>query len=201
MAKKKIGIMGGTFDPIHTGHLALAENVREALGLQEVLFIPAAQPPHKGGRAWAAAEQRYAMTLLATAAHPCFHVSRCELERKGPSYSYDTVRLLREEGGADIDLYFLTGSDEINSLAQWYRAEDLLRMACFVVTPRPGIVVDREGLRKSFGALTEKIIEVRTPYFEISSTDIRERLRAHRTIRYLVPPAVEEYIAKEGLYR
>lgn len=201
MAKKKIGIMGGTFDPIHTGHLALAENVREALDLQEVLFIPAAQPPHKGGRAWAAAEQRYAMALLATAAHPCFHVSRCELERQGPSYSYDTVRLLLDSCSADTALYFLTGSDEINSLAQWYRAEDLLRMVYFVVTPRPGIVVDREGLRKSFGALTEKIIEVRTPYFEISSTDIRERLRAHRTIRYLVPPAVEEYIAKEGLYR
>ncbi len=199
--RRKVGLMGGTFDPIHTGHLVLAEDVRDAFGLDEVLFIPSAQPPHKGGVATVPPEHRYVMTELATASNPFFRVSRIELDRKGPSYSWLTVTELQEKYGASTDFYFITGSDAINLLDTWHRAEDLLTRCHFIVSVREGVPLDEARLAKSFGALAkEHIHRLMTPALEISSTDIRERIRRGASIRYIVPDAVADYISKEGLY-
>ena len=199
--RRKVGIMGGTFDPIHVGHLVLAEDVRDAFGLDEVLFIPAAQPPHKGGVATASAEHRYIMTELATASNPHFIVSRMELDRKGPSYSWLTVTELQQQYGAHADFYFITGSDAINLLDEWHRGKDLLACCHFIVSVREGVPLDEARLARSFGALAkEHIHRLATPALEISSTDIRARIRRGASIRYLVPAAVADYITKEGLY-
>ena len=201
-ARRKVGIMGGTFDPIHTGHLVLAEDVRDMFGLDEVLFIPAAKPPHKGGIATVTPEHRYVMTELATASNPFFRVSRMELDRKGPSYSWLTVTELQERYGASTDFYFITGSDAINLLDEWHRAKDLLARCHFIVSVREGVPLDEERLAKSFGTLAaEHIHRLATPALEISSTDIRERLARGASIRYIVPDVVADYIRKEGLYR
>lgn len=199
---RRIGVMGGTFDPIHTAHLAIAEQVREAFGLDLVLFIPAANPPHKQGRNVAPAYHRLMMTQLATYSNPCFHVSKQELERKGPSYSLLTIRELQERYGAEAELYFITGSDTINELHTWYHIEELLGSCHFVGTTRPGAPVDKADLVKRFGCLAEeKIHFLAVPELEISSTDIRARVKSGKSIKYLVPAAVEEYIKKEGLYQ
>ena len=199
---RRIGIMGGTFDPIHIAHLAIAEQVREAFGLDLVLFIPAANPPHKQGRKVVPAYHRLMMTQLAVYSNPCFHVSKQELERTGPSYSLLTVRELQERYGANAELYFITGSDTINELHTWYHIEELLKSCHFVGTTRPGAPVDKEALVKCFGRLAEeKIHFLAVPELEISSTDIRERVRSGKSIKYLVPAAVEAYIIKEGLYQ
>ncbi|MCR5437916.1 MAG: nicotinate-nucleotide adenylyltransferase [Selenomonas sp.] len=199
---RRIGIMGGTFDPIHMAHLAIAEQVREAFALDLVLFIPAANPPHKQGRKVAPAYHRLMMTQLATYSNSCFHVSKQELERTGPSYSLLTVREVQEKYGADAELYFITGSDTINELHTWYHIEELLDSCHFVGTTRPGAPVDKEDLVKRFGRLAEeKIHFLAVPELEISSTDIRQRVRCGKSIKYLVPAAVEAYIRKEGLYQ
>lgn len=200
--RRSVGLMGGTFDPIHTGHLVLAEDVRDMFGLDEVLFIPAAKPPHKGGVATVTAEQRYLMAELATASNPAFHVSRMELDRQGPSYSWLTVTELQERYGASTDFYFITGSDAINLLDEWHRAHDLLARCHFIVSVREGVPLDEARLARSFGSLaTEHIHRLATPALEISSTDIRERLARGASIRYIVPDAVADYIYKEGLYQ
>ena len=200
--RRSVGLMGGTFDPIHTGHLVLAEDVRDMFGLDEVLFIPAAKPPHKGGVAVVTAEQRYLMAELATASNPAFHVSRMELDRQGPSYSWLTVTELQERYGASTDFYFITGSDAINLLDEWHRAHDLLERCHFIVSVREGVPLDEARLARSFGSLaTEHIHRLATPALEISSTDIRERLARGASIRYIVPDVVADYIYKEGLYQ
>lgn len=197
----RIGIMGGTFDPIHIAHLAIAEAVREEFSLDLVLFIPAANPPHKQGRKVEPAYHRLMMTQLATSSNPFFHVSKQELERTGPSYSLLTVREVQQRYGEAAELYFITGSDTINELHTWYHIEELLRECHFVGTTRPGAPVDEEALVRQFGALArEKIHFLAVPELEISSTVVRERVRAGKSIKYLVPPAVEAYIKKEGLY-
>ncbi|MDD6134529.1 MAG: nicotinate-nucleotide adenylyltransferase [Selenomonadaceae bacterium] len=199
---RRIGIMGGTFDPIHMAHLAIAEQVREAFTLDFVLFIPAANPPHKQGRKVVPAYHRLMMTQLAAYSNPCFHVSKQELERTGPSYSLLTVRELQEKYGADAELYFITGSDTINELHTWYHSEELLDSCHFVGTTRPGAPVDKKDLVKRFGRLAEeKIHFLAVPELEISSTDIRQRVHSGKSIKYLVPAAVEAYIIKEGLYQ
>ena len=203
MAKRqKIGLMGGTFDPIHTGHLVLAEDVRDEFGLDLVLFMPAANPPHKGGHGVASAEARYQMTLLGAAGNPYFAVSRRELDRKGPSYSLLTVTELQEKYGAAAELYFITGSDAINELDTWYHVDELLARCTFIVSEREGVPLNWGRLSTRFGALAERRIRrLSTPALEISSTDIRARVARGASIRYLVPDAVADYIYREGLYR
>ena len=201
--KLRLGIMGGTFDPIHMGHLIMAEAVRDEFGLDRVLFIPAAHPPHKQGR-WdlAGAEHRYRMTELAVRSNPYFDISDMELHRKEPSYSVVTIDRLRESYGQDAEFYFITGADAINELFTWYHAEELLEKCCFIAANRQGTELDMELLRSHFGELAEKRIhQLVTPAVEISSTDIRQRIHRGRSINYRVPAAVEEYIDKEGLYR
>ena len=197
----RLGIMGGTFDPIHSGHLMTAEAVRDALSLSEVLFIPSARPPHKRGRDVAPAMHRLMMTELATRSNPYFRTSSMELRREGPSYAVDTVaELQRRYGSAEI--YFITGADAVNELATWFHAEELLTRCHFVAATRQGTELDADALAEHFGALgLGRIHRVATPALEISSTDIRRRIREGRSIRYLVPSEVEEYIEREGLYR
>lgn len=198
----RIGIMGGTFDPIHAGHLITAECVRDALQLETVLFIPAAQPPHKRNRPVTAARHRYVMTELAICSNPHFRVSDVELRRQGPSYTIDTIHALAAQYPQGTEFYFIIGADAINELATWHEVDALLTSCHFITATRQGCQLDTAGLRARFGAAgMAHIHPVETPQLEISSTVIRERVHAGASIRYLVPQAVREYIEKEGLYR
>lgn len=200
--KRKIGIMGGTFDPIHTGHLVTAEAVRIEYGLERVLFIPAANPPHKQKSHVTSATQRYIMTVMATYSNPYFYASAIELERPGLSYSIDTLGALIEEYGDETDFYFITGADAVADLPTWYRIDELLELCYFIAATRPGCVYSLDDIIQEFGPRgQERIRRLATPELEISSTDIRERVKQGRSIKYIVPESVESYILKEGLYR
>lgn len=198
----KIGIMGGTFDPIHVGHLVTAEAVRIEYHLDKVLFIPAGNPPHKQGQQVTPAFHRYIMTAMATYSNPYFHVSAVELEREGPSYTIDTIRTLLGMYGGATEFYFITGADAVGDLPTWRDIDTLLGLCRFVATARPGCVSALDDVIRHFGAKgAERILRLDTPELEISATDIRERVKNGRSIKYIVPESVENYILKEGLYR
>lgn len=199
---QRIGLMGGTFDPIHLAHLHIAEEAREAFGLDKVLFIPAAQPPHKQGRKIASAAQRIKMVELAIAGNGHFSLDLLEMERQGPSYSWLTVQELQEKLGREAELYFITGSDSINDLPTWSHPKELVGACQFIGTTRPEVPFDEELLLNFFGPeLRRHIHELAVPRMEISSTLIRERVASGQSIRYLVPASVADYIEKEGLYK
>lgn len=198
----RIGILGGTFDPIHYGHLVAAENVRHHFGLQRVFFVPAGHPPHKEGREVTAGDHRYMMAVLATVSNPHFFVSRLELDRPGPSYTIGTLRTFRHEyPGADI--HFVTGVDAILDLPTWEEPEALLNLARFVAVARPGYPTGRfEAFHRSLAPfLPDRVAYLEIPELAISSSDLRLRVREGRPITYLVPEAVASYIHKQGLYR
>jgi nicotinate-nucleotide adenylyltransferase len=184
------GVLGGTFDPIHLGHLRAAEAVREALGLERVLFVPAAEPPHRPEPV-ASRLDRFAMVALATASHPDFVVSDLELRREGPSYSVDTLEALAARTGGPLVL--ILGSDALADLPGWHRVERVLELARIAVLERPGRPSRAE-------APTWQVERVAAPLLEVSSSEVRERLRSGRGVRYLVPDAVADYIAKRELY-
>lgn len=194
--------MGGTFDPIHHGHLLAAESAREAFGLSKVVFVPAARPPHKAEKDLTPARHRLAMALLATLSNPHFSVSDLEVNRAGPSFTVDTLaefhRLFPRHA-----LHFITGADAILEITAWRDWVGMLRLARFIAVARPGYPSGRlEPLRSSLPAdLRSRIHYLEIPGLSISSSEIRERVRAGGTIRYLLPESVERYIAKEGLYR
>ena len=197
----KMGIMGGTFDPIHLGHLATAEAVREIFTLDEILFIPAARPPHKRGRKVADGKHRLAMTILATRSNKFFKVSDMELKRTGLSYTLDTMNELHKIFGSTTELFFIIGADSLADLSKWHEAKTLVEKCHFIATTRHGVDIDFSSVRNYFGAAAiEHIHRVTTPGLEISSTDLREKIRLGRSIKYLVPEAVEEYILRERLY-
>ena len=197
----KMGIMGGTFDPIHLGHLATAEAVREIFTLDEILFIPAARPPHKRGRKVADGRHRLAMTILATRSNKFFKVSDMELKRTGLSYTLDTMNELHKIFGSTTELFFIIGADSLADLSKWHEAKTLVEKCHFIATTRHGVDIDFSAVRNYFGAAAiEHIHRVTTPGLEISSTDLREKIRLGRSIKYLVPEAVEEYILREELY-
>jgi nicotinate-nucleotide adenylyltransferase len=192
--------MGGTFDPIHYGHLVVAEVARREFDLERVVFVPSGDPPHKQGVPMTPAERRYEMTLLATASNPWFDCSRRELERSGPSYSVTTLHEYLAEGGPDRELFFITGADAILEILTWHEADEVIRLCRFIAATRPGY--DLERLRRVLpAAYLERIDELAVPGVLVSSTDLRQRVRECRPIRYLVPELVEEYIRKFGLYR
>ncbi|MEG1914335.1 MAG: nicotinate-nucleotide adenylyltransferase [Acidaminococcaceae bacterium] len=202
MNRKKLGIMGGTFDPIHNGHLETAEFVYQQLELDKIIFIPAYIAPHKVGIEVASAPDRFAMTVLATRECPHFTVSEMELVRQGISYTYDTVVALLEEYGKDYDLYLIIGADSVTGLDTWHRIEELLRLCKFVAATRPGFAPTVDKVIEYFGELGRtQITWLNTPEMDISSTDIRQRIRAQQAITGLVPPAVEQYILTKDLYR
>ena len=190
----KLGLMGGMFDPIHFGHLRAAENAREALGLDQVAFVPAAVPPHRAAPA-ASAIDRYAMVALATAADPGFIPWDGEIRRGGPSYTIDTAEaLLGENPGAALTL--IVGSDNLALLRQWKEPERLLALCSVAVVGRPG-----EGTGGTAGLDPARFVHVEGSHLPIASSALRERVREGRSVRYLVPDAVAGYIEKRGLYR
>ena len=200
MGKKRVGIFGGTFDPIHIGHLIVAETIMDEFHLDKVVFIPAAVPPHKLDKQISPAKHRYMMTMLATCSNPRFQVSDMEMHRQGPSYSRDTLAQLIEEHGRDTEFHFIVGADSVENLHTWNRIDELLTMCHFIGASRPGCMPDMEKIAQRFGPLAEKIHCLETPELEISSTEIRHRVGQKRTIRYIVPETVEQYIYKEKLY-
>ncbi len=198
-----VGVMGGTFDPIHYGHLVTAEEARVQFGLDQVLFVPNRYPPHKSLDGVSDPEHRYRMTLLATATNPHFAVSRIEIDRPGPSYTIDTIRQLRQTYAAG-ELFYITGADAILQIVRgaWERAAELLTLCQFIAASRPGFPIDAHDLRRFnvTGTLLANIHVMEIPALAISSTDIRRRVAEGRPIRYLVPEPVEVYIHKHGLY-
>ena len=199
--QRRIGIMGGTFDPIHIGHLVTAEAVRVEYQLDEVIFIPAANPPHKNEDSVTKAMHRYIMTAMATYSNPFFHVSAIEMERPGPSYTIDTIYALKKQYGANTDLFFITGADTIQEIPTLDRIEELLGLCHFIAATRQGCKITLEQIKDHFGQLgKEKIHRLNTPELEISSTDIRDKVKNMISIKYLVPESVEKYIYKEKLY-
>jgi nicotinate-nucleotide adenylyltransferase len=187
--------MGGTFDPIHLGHLRAAETAREELGLDRVSFVPARTPPHRPGPLSSPLD-RFAMVALATAGNPRFEASDLELRRDGPSYTVDTVIALREERPED-EVVVIVGSDTFPEMATWKDPERLFALCTVAVVVRPGQAGEAAPAPRSRG----RVEEVAGPSLAVSSTEIRQRVREGRSIRYLVPEAVADYIAKQGLYR
>jgi nicotinate-nucleotide adenylyltransferase len=196
-----IGIFGGTFDPPHLGHLILAETCADALGLERVLWVPAADPPHKHSAPLSAAAHRAAMVQAAIADNPRFVFSRVDLDRPGPHYSADMVRLIGEQYPG-ITLYFLMGGDSLHDLPTWRAPERLLASCRLAVTRRPddGLDAALPALYKQLPALEGVVAFVPAPLIEISGSEIRQRVRERRSIRYRVPDAVAACIAREGLY-
>lgn len=202
MKKRKIGLLGGTFDPIHLGHLLTADFVLKALDLEKIIFIPANHPPHKTELKVTPAQDRYIMTILATTHNPKFRVSDIELKREGLSYTIDTIKRFVAKYGDSAEFYFILGADAIADLEKWEKFEDLLQLCYFVAATRPGFMDKVLQAKKRFGKLGEqKIIWLDTPELNISSTDIRNRVKQNLPIRYIVPDVVENYIYKEGLYK
>lgn len=191
--------MGGTFDPIHHGHLVTAEEALWQFDLGEVLFVPTGQPWMKHEQGVSPAEDRYLMTVIATSSNPRFRVSRLEIDREGPTYSVDTLRSLRERYGPGTELFFVTGADAILEIFQWKDADQAFELAHFIAATRPGYDLSRFDQERA--AEHPKITVMDIPALAISSTDIRERVAKGRPIRYLVPEGVKSYIEKAGLYR
>jgi nicotinate-nucleotide adenylyltransferase len=198
----KKGILGGTFDPIHNGHLAIVEEVRRRLSLGEVIFVPVGCPRLKPARPVATPEQRLHMVRLAISGSPYYKLSTVEIERPGPSCSVDTVAELREQlDKKDGELYFILGQDSLAGLPHWREPERLVRMCRLVAVPRPGHPLpDLKALEASVPGLAESLIRLDAPHIDISASDIRERVSRGLPIRHLVPEAVADYIAEQGLY-
>jgi nicotinate-nucleotide adenylyltransferase len=188
--------MGGTFDPVHHGHLVAASEVQASFNLDEVLFVPTGQPWQKSDRQVTSAEHRYLMTVIATAANPRFNVSRVDIDRDGPTYTIDT---LRDLGASlpDADLYFITGADALTEIFTWRDAADLFTLAHFVGCTRPGYEMHTDSLS---GIPAERVTILEIPALAISSTDCRERTASGQPVWYLVPDGVVQYIAKHNLY-
>jgi nicotinate-nucleotide adenylyltransferase len=191
---ERVGIMGGTFDPIHHGHLVAASEVATLFGLDEVIFVPTGEPWQKSARRVSPAEHRYLMTVIATASNPRFWVSRVDIDRAGPTYTIDTIRDIGEQRPG-ADLYFITGADALAQILSWKDAADALKLATFVGVTRPGYDLSDEHLPHDSVTLLD------VPAMAISSSDCRARVAAGRPVWYLVPDGVVQYISKHRLYR
>ena len=191
---RRIGIMGGTFDPVHHGHLVAASEVAYTFELDEVIFVPTGQPYQKDRREVSPAEDRYLMTVIATASNPRFWVSRVDIDRPGPTYTIDTLRDLRDQVDSLDEFFFITGADALAEILTWQDADELFRLAHFVGCTRPGHRLSNKGLPDG------KVSLVEIPALAISSTGCRDRVRAGEPVWYLVPDGVVQYIAKRGLY-
>ena len=188
---ERLGVMGGTFDPIHYGHLVTAEEALHQFDLASVVFVPTGRPWMKEHEVVSPPEDRYLMTVIATASNPRFQVSRMEVDRDGPTYTVDTLRGLKTE--FDADLFFISGADAILEIVQWKEPDELFALAHFIAATRPGYDI------AAFDA-HPAITVMNIPALAISSTDVRSRVRSGRPIRYLVPEGVNSYVAKAGLY-
>jgi nicotinate-nucleotide adenylyltransferase len=200
--KVKIGILGGTFDPVHIGHLAVANEARARLGLFQVVFVPAGQPWLKAAVAISDAGHRLGMVRLAIAGMPYLRSSTMELDREGPTYTIDTIRDLKKERGGNVELFFIIGWDNLLDLPRWHRPQELVSLCRLVAVPRVGIPVpDLDELEKEVPGLSSKVVMLDKPEIDISASVIRERAGCGLPIDHLVPPAVASYIKRNGLYK
>ncbi len=190
--------MGGTFDPIHHGHLVAASEVASRFDLDEVVFVPTGQPWQKADRQVSGAEDRYLMTVIATAANPRFTVSRVDIDRPGATYTVDTLQDLRAERGDDVDMYFITGADALAQILTWRNVDQLFDLAHFVGCTRPGVELDSPTIAQ---LPQDRVTVLEIPALSISSTTCRLRVDQQDPIWYLVPDGIVQYIAKRGLYR
>ena len=195
MEVRRLAVFGGTFDPIHNGHLAMATAVLDRFALDRMLFVPAGRPWQKEG--YSGAEDRWAMTVLAAVTDPRFEASRMEIDRKGPTYTVDTMAILRDFYGPEVELFFVAGVDAVLMLGSWHRAGDLAPLADVIAVPRWGF--DAKTLRPGDGWPRVHLAEV--PEVDVSSTEVRRRAREGLPIGELVPPAVAAYVEERGLYR
>ncbi|MBK0330210.1 nicotinate-nucleotide adenylyltransferase [Brachybacterium halotolerans subsp. kimchii] len=190
---RRIGVMGGTFDPIHHGHLVAASEVQSVFGLDEVIFVPTGRPWQKSDKVISDPEHRYLMTVVATAANPVFTVSRVDIDRPGATYTIDTLRDLQRMH-PDADLFFITGADALQSILTWKDTREIFELAHFVGVTRPGHELETEGLP------ADRVTLIEVPAMAISSTDCRIRVAADQPVWYLVPDGVVQYINKYALY-
>jgi nicotinate-nucleotide adenylyltransferase len=193
-AVRRVGVMGGTFDPVHHGHLVAASEVASRFALDEVVFVPTGSPWQKPDQPVSPAEDRYLMTVIATASNPRFSVSRVDIDREGPTYTIDTLHDLRKRFDSSVELFFITGADALSAILGWHRSADLFALAHFVGVTRPGHHLSDPGFPDGGVSLVE------VPALAISSTGCRERVRAGEPVWYLVPDGVVQYISKRGLY-
>jgi nicotinate-nucleotide adenylyltransferase len=199
-SERRIGILGGTFDPPHLGHLILAETACDMLSLSVVLFVPVGEPPHKPDAVITDVQHRVAMVNAAIVGNPRFTISDIDITRPAPHYSVDMVRLIGQHH-PDSTLYFLIGGDSLKDIPTWHQPQGIYERAQLAVMSRPGASVDRAALEKQLPGIHERIVFVEAPVIGISATLIRERLRNGHAIRYLVPAAVEQYIMQHKLYQ
>ncbi|MFC1847286.1 nicotinate-nucleotide adenylyltransferase [Chloroflexota bacterium] len=197
----KIGILGGTFDPVHNGHIAVAEETRARLDLAEIIFVPAGQPQLKGNRPILAAEHRLQMVRLAIADQPYFKLSTVEIDRAGPSYTVDTITELQAHLGAEAELFFILGLDTLAQLPQWREPSRLIKMCYLVATSRPGYILpDLDSLETIIPGLSHRLTLLDKPEVDIGATEIRDRVVQRLSIRHLVPEPVDEYIRQHKIY-
>ncbi len=196
--RRRLGVMGGTFDPIHHGHLVAASEVGARFGLDEVVFVPTGHPWQKADREVSLAEDRYLMTTIATASNPRFSVSRVDIDRPGSTYTLDTLHDIRAHYGDDVDLFFITGADALSQILTWHGVLELFELAHFVGVSRPGTPLGDHDIAH---LPADKVTLMEVPALAISSTDCRIRVQERLPIWYLVPDGIVQYIAKRGLYR
>ena len=193
----RLGVMGGTFDPIHHGHLVAASEVAARFDLDEVVFVPTGQPWQKADQLVSPAEDRYLMTVIATASNPRFSVSRVDIDRPGDTYTVDTLRDVSAERGGDTDLFFITGADALSQILTWRGVDALFDLAHFVGVSRPGVTLQPQDISH---LPADKVTLLEIPAMAISSTDCRRRTAEGLPIWYLVPDGIVQYISKRGLY-
>ncbi|WP_157074749.1 nicotinate-nucleotide adenylyltransferase [Thermovenabulum gondwanense] len=203
LTKKKIGLMGGTFDPIHYGHLVAAEEARINFNLSKVIFIPAGNPPHKKDYPVTDAEHRYIMTALAVNSNPFFEVSRVEIDREGYTYTVDTLKWFKEKYKDAVEIFFISGADAILDILTWKKVEEVMNYCTFIAATRPGYTSEQlerkvKEVKEIYG---KEIFVLEVTGMAISSTEIRKKVKNGQSIKYLVPEAVEYYILKYNLYR
>jgi len=196
-----IGVLGGTFDPPHNGHLVIAREAWAQLELAQVLFAPTRQPPHKLGSDLTPIEHRLEMVRLAIAPYPQFTLSRVDVDRAGPTYTVDTLRWLRQQFGQAVELYFIMGMDSLANLPTWHAPEQLIRQCRLAVFNRPGFSVNLDALEARLPGLRERVVFLSAPALDIAASELQRRVRAGESIAHQVPEAVARYIAKHGLYR
>jgi len=200
--KLKIGILGGTFDPVHLGHLIIAEETLSSLGLDRVIFVPAGDPWMKAGTPISPGPNRLAMALAAVTGNPAFHVSPVELDRSGPSYTVETLEELQADYGPQIEYFFIIGADALKDFGQWRNPERVLELCTLAVVGRPAQEkFDLSVLESTLPGIRKRVVVVDGVTISVSATDIRRRMAEGRSIRYLVPSAVESYIREHGLYK
>jgi nicotinate-nucleotide adenylyltransferase len=198
---RRVGVIGGTFDPIHYGHLAAAEEARVKVELEKVVFVVAGVPPHKLDEEVTPVEHRLAMVDLGIQSNPYFELSRVDVDRPGPSYTVDTMSILQERFGEDTELFFVMGLDSLVELPTWHEPDRLVRLCRLVAVSRPGFDVDLAGLESEVPGLASRLEIIDMPEVDISSTDLQRRVREGLPIKYQVPEQVERYIREFQLYK